>query len=91
MIDIQHNVADRVCKSCGSSVVSNYCGECGVPYHVRRISMAGLLEDIFHFFTHFDKGFGYTAKMLIKAPGHMQREYIEGDRIRHQKPFSIFN
>lgn len=52
--------------------------------------MAGLLHDIFHFFTHLDKGFGYTVKMLIKAPGQMQREYIEGDRARHQKPFSMF-
>lgn len=52
--------------------------------------MPGLLRDVFHFFTHLDKGFGYTVKRLIFAPGYMQREYIEGDRSRHQKPFSMF-
>lgn len=52
--------------------------------------MHGLLHDIFHLFTHLDKGFGYTLKMLSLAPGKMQRQYIEGDRARHQKPFSMF-
>ena len=87
---MQHNEPARLCKSCGSSVIGNYCGECGMPYQVKRISMGGLLHDIFHLFTHLDKGFGYTVKMLIKAPGHMQRQYIEGERAKHQKPFSMF-
>ena len=87
---MQNNEPARICKSCGSNVIENYCGQCGAPYRVKRISMAGLLHDILHFFTHLDKGFGYTVKMLVKAPGHMQRQYIEGDRARHQKPFSMF-
>ena len=87
---MQNNEPARICKSCGSSFVENYCGQCGAAYQMKRISLAGLLHDIFHFFTHLDKGIGYTVKMLIKAPGHMQRQYIEGDRARHQKPFSMF-
>ena len=80
----------QVCKSCGFSVIENYCSRCGQPYKTKRISMRGLLHDIFHFFTHLDKGFGYTLKMLIIAPGHMQRAYVEGERSNHQKPFSMF-
>jgi hypothetical protein len=80
----------QVCKSCGFSGNENYCSHCGQPYQVKRISLAGLVHDIFHVFTHLDRGFGYTIKMLILKPGHMQREYIEGDRSRHQKPFSMF-
>jgi hypothetical protein len=49
-----------------------------------------VVHDVFHFFTHLEKGFGYTLKQLIVAPGTMQREYILGDRARHQKPFSMF-
>lgn len=52
--------------------------------------MTGLLHDIFHLFTHLDKGFGFTLKKLILNPGTMQRGYVEGNRIRHQKPFSMF-
>lgn len=80
----------QVCKSCGFSGNENYCSRCGQPYRAKRISMAGLLHDVFHVFTHLDRGFGYTIKVLILAPGHMQREYIEGDRSSHQKPFSMF-
>lgn len=80
----------QVCKSCGFSGIENYCRRCGLPFQAKRITVSGLLHDIFHLFTHLDKGFGYTIKMLIKQPGRMQREYIEGDRAKHQKPFSMF-
>jgi hypothetical protein len=78
------------CKGCGHSGTGYYCSRCGMPYTIKRISMRGLLHDIFHLFTHLDKGFGFTLKKLIREPGTMQREYVEGDRIRHQKPFSMF-
>lgn len=89
-MEMENDELAQVCKSCGLSGTGDYCSRCGLPYKAKRISMAGLLHDIFHLFTHLDKGFGYTVKMLITAPGHMQREYIEGQRAKHQKPFSMF-
>lgn len=80
----------KKCKSCGFSGTGNYCGNCGLAFKTQRITISTLLQDIFHLFTHFDKGFGYTLKQLIIAPGHMQRTFIKGDRSRHQKPFSMF-
>ena len=55
-----------------------------------RITMHGILHEVFHFFTHLDKGFPYTLKSLISAPGRMQHDYVEGKRDHHQKPFSMF-
>jgi uncharacterized membrane protein len=78
------------CKSCNHEVSNHYCSHCGAPTHVKRITLNGLLHDIFHFFTHLDKGFGYTLKQLAITPGHMQRRFIEGDRRNHQKAFSMF-
>lgn len=63
---------------------------CGQPYSVKRISLKSLVHDAFHFFTHLDKGFGYTLKQLAIAPGVMEREYVEGNRHKYQKPFSMF-
>jgi hypothetical protein len=48
------------------------------------------VRELYRFFTHIDKGFFFTLKRLIIAPGHMQRSYIEGKRNMHQKPFSMF-
>lgn len=80
----------RICKSCGVSGRGKYCHNCGAVYTVKRITLSNLIHDVFHFFTHLDKGFGFTVKQLIVAPGTMQRSFIEGDRSRHQKPFSMF-
>src|SRR5687767_7497926 len=55
-----------------------------------RITLRGLFHEAFHLFTHLDRGFLLTVKQLLIAPGAMQRSYIEGDRARHQKPFSMF-
>jgi len=71
-------------------VDQNYCGQCGHPAAVNRITFKSLLLDVFHLFTHVDKGILYTIKKLITSPGTMQRNYIEGDRARHQKPFAMF-
>ena len=87
MVNDQHN---RICPSCAFIGAGKYCQECGHPFEVKRISLNGLLHDVFHVFTHIDKGFGYTLKELFVHPGKMQRWYVEGERVRHQKPFSMF-
>lgn len=80
----------KICKSCGFSGTGNYCNNCGQSLKIKRISIPGLLHDVLHFFTHLEKGFGYTLKQLTIAPGHMQRSYLEGKRSIYQKPFSMF-
>jgi hypothetical protein len=78
------------CRSCGTIVNGSYCSNCGQKINIKRITLPDLLHEVFHFFTHLDKGFPFTLKSLIKAPGTMQKAYLEGDRARHQKPFSMF-
>lgn len=82
--------SSKKCRSCGFTGTDKYCSNCGQAYEVKRITLHGLLHDVFHLFTHLDKGFGYTIKQLVAAPGTMQRQYIEGERSKHQKPFSMF-
>jgi hypothetical protein len=78
------------CKACGLAGAGKFCSSCGQSYSIKRITLKGLLHDVFHFFTHLEKGFGYTLKRLVTAPGTMEREYVEGNRSRYQKPFSLF-
>jgi hypothetical protein len=79
-----------VCKSCGLAGSGYYCFNCGQSLNVKRISIKSLLHEVAHFFTHMDKGIRYTLKELIVHPGKMQFSYIEGKRINHQKPFSMY-
>ncbi|MES1215993.1 MAG: DUF3667 domain-containing protein [Bacteroidota bacterium] len=78
------------CNNCGHTGTGKYCSECGHSYQVKRITVASILHEVAHIFTHFEKGFGYTFKQLATRPGKMQREYIHGFRSKHQKPFSMF-
>lgn len=79
-----------ICKNCGYTTTGNYCEQCGQKTAVSRISLHSILHEVFHYFTHLDKGFVYTLKKLVTEPGTMQRHYLEGERTRHQKPFSMF-
>jgi hypothetical protein len=80
-----------ICKLCKNPVGSGkYCSECGQAIAVKKISVGSIVHEIFHFFTHVDKGLPYTIKRLAVHPGTMQREYLEGQRVKHQKPFSMF-
>ena len=78
------------CTNCGYEGDGTYCAGCGKEYAVKRITINSLIHEVIHTFTHFDKGFGYTLKQLALHPGLMQRNYLEGERSRHQKPFSMF-
>lgn len=84
------HLAPQVCRACGTSGNGHYRSHCGQLLAVKTITLCGILRDVFHFFTHLDRGIGYTMKQLVIAPGHMQRHFIEGDRQRHQKPFAMF-
>ncbi|MGC4038991.1 MAG: DUF3667 domain-containing protein [Chitinophagaceae bacterium] len=80
----------KACRRCGETIEGKYCSNCGEAVTAKRITIHNLLHDVFHFFTHLDKGFGFTVKQLLLSPGTMQRRFIEGDRSRYQKPFSMF-
>jgi len=79
-----------VCKGCQQPGTGKYCSQCGESLQTKRISLSNLFHEVIHFFTHLDKGIGHTLSQLFLRPGHMQREYIDGRRKDHQKPFSFF-
>lgn len=80
----------HTCKNCGHKNDGHYCALCGQSFSTHRITLSHLFEEVFHFFTHMEHGFGYTLKQLIIHPGSVQKEYLLGHRVKMQKPFSMF-
>ncbi len=78
------------CRFCDSYGSGKFCNSCGQSFVVKRLTLKGIIHEATHFFTHLDSGFPYTLKRLVVAPGKMQRSYIDGDRSKYQKPFSMF-
>jgi len=79
-----------VCQNCGYEGGHLYCSNCGQPLEARRINLAHLLHEVTHTFWHLEKGFLYTLKELAIRPGTMQRKYLDGLRLKYQKPFPLF-
>jgi hypothetical protein len=77
------------CHNCGKVVHGKFCSQCGNTSQIKRLTLRGLINEVFHYFTHLDQGFPFTLKKLIQAPGTMQRQYVDGTRQSYQKPFSM--
>jgi len=58
--------------------------------NLERISLSYLWEELFHFFTHIDKGFLFTSWKMIVSPGKTPLEYVSGKRKIYQSPVSYF-
>ncbi len=80
------------CLNCGAHLSDSdrFCSHCGQLAQVHRLSLAHLLHEGVHFFTHADKGIFYLVKMLATKPGVVVREYVQGRRKRYFSPLNFF-
>ncbi len=79
-----------VCENCGQPVTETYCGHCGQKRMPERLSFGFLWHELFHFFTHIEKGFFHTTWQMVRSPGRMVMAYIGGRRKQYQSPVSYF-
>jgi Protein of unknown function (DUF3667) len=73
------------CKKCQITIIDKYCPSCGNPATLKRIDNHYISHELLHLL-HFEKGFFYTIKELLKRPGDSIREYIKDNRNNHMKP-----
>ena len=81
--------AITICKNCSNSYEGSFCNKCGQSSETEKIDFHFLRIELQKIIIHFDKGFLYSLKQLFTRPGHSVRDYIEGKRIKHFKPFSL--
>ena len=93
MITPQLPVTDvaATCRSCGTAVNGNFCAECGEKrFSKNDKSLLHLLDEMFHFFTHFEGKFFTTLKTMFRFPGKASRDYVSGMRKKYYKPVSFY-
>ncbi len=78
-----------ICANCNGSVEASFCPTCGQKSHVHRITVSHVIHEGVHSVTHADKGFLLLVKELLKRPGFVAKEYIEGKRKRYFNPLSF--
>jgi Protein of unknown function (DUF3667) len=79
------------CKNCGETLHGEYCSECGEKvYSSHDKTFAHVVEEFFHFITHFDSKFFTTLYTVFRWPGLVSLDYCEGRRSKYFKPVSLF-
>ena len=77
-----------ICKNCNHNFEGNFCNNCGQTINTHEINFKSVLHEIQHSIFHIDKGILYTTKELFQKPGQTIREYLNGKRVKHFKPFA---
>lgn len=78
----------EICKNCTQEIVLNFCGNCGQK-KAKRIDRNYIKDELQYTVLHMNKGFLYSIKKILKAPGRTAREFLEGNRVNHYKPILL--
>jgi hypothetical protein len=87
-----HLTTVNECPNCSASLDEQFrfCPACGQNTHLHRFNLPHIFHELFHAFTHADKGVLYLVKGLTVRPGVVAREYIlEGKRKKYFNPFTF--
>lgn len=76
------------CKNCNHNFEGNFCNNCGQTSNTHEINFKSIIHEIQHSIFHVDKGLLFTTKELFQRPGQTIREYLNGKRVKHFKPFA---
>lgn len=81
----------HTCKNCGNNYEGKYCNQCGEKvFSQHDKSVFYIIEELFHFLTHFEGSFFTTIKTIFSKPGKVSRDYSDGIRKKYYKPVSLF-
>jgi hypothetical protein len=79
-----------VCLNCGAQLSGSFCARCGQrdvpPYpSVRELAIDAVTE-----FSGWDGRLALTLRTLIRRPGLLTREFLEGRRARYISPLRLY-
>jgi len=78
------------CLNCGTRLKGQYCGRCGQRSRSRLISIWQLLREAFGDLLELDSRLWQTLVPLLRRPGQLTRDYLEGRRARYMPPFRTY-
>ncbi len=78
------------CSNCGARFTSPYCPECGQKAGVGRLTMHNIVHELWHGFTHTDKGIVKLWVDLLIHPATAYRNYFSGKRKSYFSPVVFF-
>lgn len=82
---------EHSCKSCGNSFTGSYCNLCGEKVLLTSDrKFKSFLTHVLIAITFADNKFIKTLWLVIKKPGFLSKEYVNGVRVKYIRPLQLF-
>ncbi|MBD1394149.1 DUF3667 domain-containing protein [Mucilaginibacter sp. ZB1P21] len=78
------------CANCGTTLAGKHCHECGQKAGVHRLTLHELFHEVWHVFTHTDKGILRLIKDMFTHPVSVYEGYFGGQRKKYFSPVLFF-
>ena len=78
------------CSNCGASFTTTYCPDCGQKSGTGRLTMHNITHELWHGFTHTDKGIIKLWIDLLLRPATAYNNYFNGKRKSYFSPVVFF-
>ena len=82
--------SQRLCLNCDAELQGAFCHCCGQKVQSRRLPLKALLHDVVHDLWHLDHKVLESLWLLVRHPGFLAEEYLNGRRVRHLPPFRLY-
>ena len=81
----------HACKSCGNVFTGLYCNLCGEKVlEPKDRSFKSFLQNVLIAITFADNKFVKSIWLVMRNPGFLSREYVEGKRVNYIRPLQLF-
>jgi hypothetical protein len=89
---VQHPPAriDFACRNCGTPAPLKFCPECGQETTLHPPSLGEFLHEFIGHYVALEGALWRTLGLLVRRPGKLTREYLEGRRRRYVLPLRLY-
>ncbi len=89
---MQHPPArtDLACRNCGQQAPLKFCPECGQETTLHPPTLGEFLHEFVGHYVALEGSLWRTLGMLLRRPGRLTREYLDGRRRRYVLPLRLY-
>ena len=81
---------DLACRNCGTQAPLNFCPECGQETALHPPSLVEFLHEFVGHYVALEGTLWRTLWLLVRRPGRLTREYLDGRRRRYVLPLRLY-
>src|SRR5213082_3291756 len=78
------------CLNCGAALAGPFCAECGQRAMPPHPTVRDLVGDAFAEFSGWDGKLAETARLLLRKPGELTRQWLDGRRVHFISPLRLY-